>query len=627
MNIRQTAVPVAAAVLLCLALCLPSWEAAASADETGFKLTEQSLDNLRQKGFPNKILEKLEALKDQKFNTEDEFLEAVRLEIGNDETASYKAQILKHAANDISGIKRVTEMLQAQAQARAIEALQAQNRALAKRLAELEAEQHERAQKQEEAESQPRRVEVESRDQKQLEQRVKELEMAETAREGATGSIIRDALSTFGSNINEFVALGGSLEVICGWSEDFSGQSERVLQLNTAEFDFEIQVNEWTLGSLVIEYDDGTNVIFPTTEGFEAGVDRINLDTAFLTIGDLQRFPPFVTLGRIILPFGISTGDPVADVLTIEDPLTIEAFEMRETAIGFGLGFPTPALTPAAPPVTPPPVRQLVINPLISSFMRRLGYDPPPTQPPPPTPITPTPVSPLFNVGFYSYDGNTFEGDDSGGYRPGEHINATVGFRTRGNCGRPYDQLRGSAFCPWSIDVDIDYNNSVFDSRFMEVEYRSFLGQIGLVDGMAASVKATLGPTSLVGEWNGAISRATFTDELGNPVSIKPSAWQITLGYQFDWNPWVEEIGAQGNYLAIGYSESRDLAGVTRLLNDEPIRVGFVPRRRFVVSVGEWVLDGVKFAVEYSHNVDYPQNEGGTGNSANAILSTLTAVW
>ena len=122
-------------------------------------------------------------------------------------------------------------------------------------------------------------------------------------------------------------------------------------------------------------------------------------------------------------------------------------------------------------------------------------------------------------------------------------------------------------------------------------------------------------------------SEATFADGLGNRVSIRPSAWQTTIGYQFDWNPWVEEIGAQGNYIAIGYSESRDLAGVKREFNEEITRVGFVPKRRFVVSVGEWVLDNVKLAIEYSHNVDYPQNEGGTGNSADGIFSMFTVVW
>ena len=132
---------------------------------------------------------------------------------------------------------------------------------------------------------------------------------------------------------------------------------------------------------------------------------------------------------------------------------------------------------------------------------------------------------------------------------------------------------------------------------------------------------------SFIGEWNGAIGRATFNDYLGDPVSIKPAAWQFTLGYQFDWNPWVEAIGAQGDYLAVGYSESRDLAGVMRMLDGESIRVGFVPKRRFIFSVGEWVLSNLRFALEYSYNVDYSKKEGGTGNSASAFFTTLTAVW
>jgi hypothetical protein len=615
MNIRQTARPLAAAALLCLALCFPSEAAASRADEASFTLTEQSLDNLRQEGLPNKILEKLKALKDQKFDTQDKFLEAVRQEIGNDQTVRYKEQILENAADEIAAeINQITDALQAQK--RVIDELLAQNRALETRLAELEAARDERAQKQ---------LEAESRKQKQLEQRVKELEDAETARDDATRLIIRDTISTMGSKINESVSLGGVIEVVGGSAEDFSGKSEGLLGLNTVELDLEIEVNQWTLGSIVIEYDDGTNLQFPTTSGFESGVDRFNIDQAFITIGDPQRFPPFMTVGRIYLPFGISTGDPVADVLSIEDPLTIEAFETREDAIGIGLGFPTPALTPATPPVTPPPVRPLVINPIVSSISRSLGYKPSPT--PPPTPFTPTPAPPLFNVGIYSYNGDTFDGSDKGGYNPKDHYNATLGFRTKGNWGRPYDQLLGTAFGPWAIDVDVDYNSSVFDSQFLEDEYGAFLGQIGFVPGMAASIKGTLGPLSLVGEWNGALNRAKFIDDLGNSVSITPFAWQISLGYQFDWNPWVEEIGAQGNYITIGYSESRDLAGATQVINGEPDRIGFLPKRRFILGAGEWVLDNLSFAIEYNLNKDYSKNEGGTGNYSNAFFSQLTAVW
>ena len=134
----------------------------------------------------------------------------------------------------------------------------------------------------------------------------------------------------------------------------------------------------------------------------------------------------------------------------------------------------------------------------------------------------------------------------------------------------------------------------------------------------------------IVAEWNGAISDARFVDDAGNPVAIRPRAWQIALNYQFDWNPTVETIGTQGTYLTMGYSESSDLFGVTRIvdpLNPVPERVGTVPERRFSIGIGEWVLDGCRVAFEYAHDIDYSVADGGTGNSADAVLMQWTYEW
>jgi hypothetical protein len=554
----------------------------------------------------------------------------------------------------------------------AIESLQAQNRALAKRVETLEAEksareaaaQQKRAQKKrEEAYGQPTRAEKQkpperppeemqtvrsppnterspttTEERGRLEQRVKELEIAKAAQEDATRSIIRDALSKFGSKINEYVNLGGNIEIVSGWSDDFAGQSTDTIFLNTAQLDFEIRTNEWTVGNLTVEYLPGTDTVFRTNEGFQTGSNRIALDTATVTIGDPQRFPLFTTLGQMFLPFGISTGHPVTDVLTAEDPLTIEVFEMRQVALGFGAEFPTPPLKPDTPPVMPPRVKPLVINPLFASLSKSLGYTPPPERPPP-IPYSPKPDPPPFNAGVYFYQPDPFNVLGRG-WRPFDHINATVGFRTKGHCGRPYDQLRATDFCPWSIDADIDYITSVFDSRFLEFQYQNFLRQIGTVPGMAASVKATVGPVALIGEWNGAISKTKFVDNSNNSVSITPAAWQVSLDYQFDWNPWVEEIGAQGTYFSVGYSQSQDLAGVRQFAGGPPvfdaegnqvppdlISVGSVPKRRLLLGVGEWVLEGLRVGAEYSLNWDYGRSEGGTGNSEHGIFSTITYVW
>ncbi len=444
---------------------------------------------------------------------------------------------------------------------------------------------------------------------KRLEERVKELEDAKTAQEDATRAIIRDSLSTLGSKINEAVTLGGALEVLGSRSSSFQGTTTDKFELNTAELDLEVQVSDWVLGNLTLEFLDSTS----------DSAERISLDTAFLTLGDTQRFPIYVKAGRVTLPFGTSTGVQRADVLSIDSPLTIDAFETRKTAIEFGFALPTPTPGPAPRGVVVPPVRPLVVNPLVSSFAKFLGYKPPPPRPTPPSPVAPTPVAPPFYGSFSFFEGNTDVRSDRSFF---DNINGELGYRTQGHCGRPYSDLRGSAFCPWSIDFNVNYNSSIFESRFFETEYSAELGDIGRVAGVAASVKATVGRMSFVGEWNGLLDDARFVDTTGKSIDIKPEAWQVALGYQFDWNPWVEVIGDQGTFFGLGYSESRDLSGI-----DGTARNGSLPKRRLTLTAGEWVLDGAKLLIEYSHTWDYSTSEGGTGNTANAVSGSLTYVW
>jgi hypothetical protein len=209
-----------------------------------------------------------------------------------------------------------------------------------------------------------------------------------------------------------------------------------------------------------------------------------------------------------------------------------------------------------------------------------------------------------------------------------DHFGATAGFQARGY--------------GWSFDADVDFTSSVFDSRFLDFEYRGFLDQITYISGMAAHIKATRGPLAVIAEWNGAMQQARFVDDAGNDISMAPSAWQVSLTYQFDWNSTISELGSQGTYLAVSYSESQDLAGVTReIARVEPgnaagapgittlelVRVGFVPEQRFIIGIGEWVTDGLRLSAEYSHIVDYPVAKGGTGASAHGWFGALTYTW
>lgn len=468
-----------------------------------------------------------------------------------------------------------------------------------------------------------------TREIERLNQRIDEFETARQAQEDATRTIIRQSFAEKGSNINDYVVFGGTIETLTFWAKDFDDVAESDIVLDTAELDFEITVNNWSVGSLVIEYFDGTDFAFPTTEEDEVFVDRVNVRQAIITIGDTTRYPLFGTFGRAVVPFGISTGDPVADVLTIVDPLTVEVFETQEDFILFGFEWPPtgqpPLVSPGAAPAPLPP-QPLLINPLVRRVARRACKycGPPPTPPTPPAAVPPVCVSPLTGA-VYFYNGNTVEGPNEEDHI--EHIGGTLGFRTKG-----FTYRRG---VPWSIDVDFDVNSSVFDSDFLQFEYRAFLDQIGFVPGMAAHIKSNLGPIALVTEWNGALTDAEIVDDTGAFFEIRPRAWQIALGYQFDWNPSVEIIGAQGTYFTIGYSESDDLAGVTRLIGADPLagvpgtplRVGFVPERRLSVGLGEWVLPGLRVAFEYSYALDYDEDEGGTGNSAHGFFNQLTYEW
>jgi hypothetical protein len=502
-----------------------------------------------------------------------------------------------------------------------------------------------------------------SRERERLERRIEELETAKVAHEDATRSIIAQALVGLGSKINEFVDFGGVIEVLPAWEEDFQqavspetgrvqfvGDDQQSISLNTAELQFEIQVTDWARGSLVLEYDAAEDLVFTTTEDDEFSVDRINVDTAFVTLGDTERFWPYISLGRMVVPFGISTGDPVADVLSIVDPLTVEVFETRRDAILFGFEFPTPAPTPEVLIEAPAPVRPLVVAPFVDRLARALGYRPFPAPPPSAQPIALPPPRPPFTLGVYFYDGDSFEKFSREGEWDLRHnLGAFAGYRTKGTC-RPY--LGGQqasdevpwfhVFCPWTLDFGVEWNRSVWDSDFLSLQYRSFIAgdpltgrdPIGFVPGLATSMKATFGPVSLVAEWNGALESARFVDD--DPVFLtprvqerRPRAWQVSLGYQFDWKPWVEAVGAQGTYLTIGYSASQDLGGAIRINPNDftSTRVGFVPRRRVNAGVGEWVLPNLRLALEYARAWDYSKGQGGTNEVADAILSMVTFEW
>jgi hypothetical protein len=459
-----------------------------------------------------------------------------------------------------------------------------------------------------------------------LTERVGDLEVAWAAQENATRQIIADTLNKTGPNINKYLSLSGVVEGLASRTQDFNGPSKENLQLGTAELDFDIKLSDWLTGALVLHFDSGSGAIFPTgnqpvVPGVPGtGVDRFTLDRTHILVGDLMQFPIAARFGVETLHFGTSTGVARLDTLSIGTPLTTEVFENRQTAGGLEFAWPTPPRQPLPAPVVVPKVNPLVVAPAVQQIARWMGYVPPPQRPFKPQPVTP----PLDPPPFYG-SVMTYKGSES--IIPGrtkiDDYNVSLGYRTRGNCGVPYEQLTTSLICPWTFDFHVDYDTSVFESRFLHASYLPFLSQIGRVPGVAASVKSSFGPFAFVGEVNAALRGAQFLDGFGLPRNITPMTWQASLAYQFDWNPWVQEIGAQGDFLSLGYSGSKDMAGVMLLQNGVPTRIGFVPEHRLFLTAGEWVMDGLKIAVEYSANWDYSTSKGGTGKLAHGAFGLI----
>ncbi|PIE72443.1 MAG: hypothetical protein CSA20_07830 [Deltaproteobacteria bacterium] len=117
--------------------------------------------------------------------------------------------------------------------------------------------------------------------------------------------------------INDHVTLGGAIEVEVSHSEDFEGASETSIDLATAKFALETEVNEWASGVLAIEWD--------------GDADKFAVDEAFVKLGETEAMPAYLKGGRFVVPFG------VYDANTLADPLTKEAFETKEDNLLVGV--------------------------------------------------------------------------------------------------------------------------------------------------------------------------------------------------------------------------------------------------------------------------------------------------
>lgn len=73
--------------------------------EAIFKITEQSIENLKSEGVPDDVLENLETIKNQEIIGKGQFLDILKTTIGDEQTVEFKSLILKHAVQTHDGQK------------------------------------------------------------------------------------------------------------------------------------------------------------------------------------------------------------------------------------------------------------------------------------------------------------------------------------------------------------------------------------------------------------------------------------------------------------------------------------------------------------------------------------------
>ena len=107
-----------------------------------------------------------------------------------------------------------------------------------------------------------------------------------------------------------------------------SGHSSKI-DLSAAELDLIPIINPWAGGFVSFKYDNSQAPSVPLTNN-----SRVHLDQGFLTLGNLNRSPVYLTLGQFYVPFGNYSS------LMISSPFTQQIFQTRARAVELAYQHP-----------------------------------------------------------------------------------------------------------------------------------------------------------------------------------------------------------------------------------------------------------------------------------------------
>ena len=138
------------------------------------------------------------------------------------------------------------------------------------------------------------------------------------------------ALKNLAPQDHPVIELSGYVEGEASVGRNIINKNVSDINLSGVELDTLAEISQWTTAYVVLKYDDSA----PST-GYRASNSNVYVDKAFLTVGDLNKFPVYASIGQMYVPFGEYSNYMITDPIT----KTIGRTKERAILLGFSNSF------------------------------------------------------------------------------------------------------------------------------------------------------------------------------------------------------------------------------------------------------------------------------------------------
>lgn len=146
-----------------------------------------------------------------------------------------------------------------------------------------------------------------------VEQRLQQIETTLAGKQEAAAAAAAEP--SLLQSINDHVDLKGLVEVEATAAEDFHGTDTSDISLATVEVGLDARISDWSQAHLLLLYEEGEES------------DHLLVDEGTVTLGKLEAFPAFLSLGKMYLPFG------AYDTNMISDTMPLALGEINDSAV------------------------------------------------------------------------------------------------------------------------------------------------------------------------------------------------------------------------------------------------------------------------------------------------------